>query len=121
MISAKIKELENEEKFGTSAFYKGTLSLLKRYMKHDVPINEVTVEWLNGLEKFILKTASQTTVAMNMRNIRATMNIAKQVGVIRESDYPFGRGKYQIKEGSGKRKHSTRNSLKPLQSIVMEA
>lgn len=112
MISAKIKELENEEKFGTSAFYKGTLSLLKRYMKHDVPINEVTVEWLNGLEKFILKTANQTTVAMNMRNIRATMNIAKQVGVIRESDYPFGRGKYQIKEGSGKKKALNKKQLK---------
>lgn len=112
MISAKIKELENEEKFGTSAFYKGTLSLLKRYMKHDVPINEVTVEWLNGLEKFILKTANQTTVAMNMRNIRATMNIAKQVGVIRESDYPFGRGKYQIKEGSRKKKALNKKQLK---------
>lgn len=114
MISAKIKELENEEKFGTSAFYKGTLSLLKRYMKHDVPINEVTVEWLNGLEKFILKTANQTTVAMNMRNIRATMNIAKQVGVIRKSDYPFGRGKYQIKEGSGKKKALNKKQLKAI-------
>ncbi|WP_299234871.1 site-specific integrase [uncultured Bacteroides sp.] len=114
MISAKIKELENEEKFGTSAFYKGTLSLLKRYMKHDVPINEVTVEWLNDLEKFILKTANQTTVAMNMRNIRATMNIAKQVGVIRESDYPFGRGKYQIKEGSGKKKALNKKQLKAI-------
>lgn len=114
MISAKIKELENEEKFGTSAFYKGTLSLLKRYMKHDVPINEVTVEWLNGLEKFILKTANQTTVAMNMRNIRSTMNIAKQVGVIRESDYPFGRGKYQIKEGSGKKKALNKKQLKAI-------
>lgn len=114
MISAKIKELENEEKFGTSAFYKGTLSLLKRYIKHDVPINEVTVEWLNGLEKFILKTANQTTVAMNMRNIRATMNIAKQVGVIRESDYPFGRGKYQIKEGSGKKKALNKKQLKAI-------
>ena len=114
MISAKIKELENEEKFGTSAFYKGTLSLLKRYMKHDVPINEVTVEWLNGLEKFILKTANQTTVAMNMRNIRAIMNIAKQVGVIRESDYPFGRGKYQIKEGSGKKKALNKKQLKAI-------
>ena len=114
MLSAKIKELENEEKFGTSAFYKGTLSLLKRYMKHDVPINEVTVEWLNGLEKFILKTANQTTVAMNMRNIRATMNIAKQVGVIRESDYPFGRGKYQIKEGSGKKKALNKKQLKAI-------
>lgn len=114
MISAKIKELDNEEKFGTSAFYKGTLSLLKRYMKHDVPIKEVTVEWLNGLEKFILKTANQTTVAMNMRNIRATMNIAKQVGVIRESDYPFGRGKYQIKEGSGKKKALNKKQLKAI-------
>ena len=114
MISAKIKELENEEKFGTSAFYKGTLSLLKRYMKHDVPIKEVTVEWLNGLEKFILKTANQTTVAMNMRNIRATMNIAKQVGVIRESDYPFGRGKYQIKESSGKKKALNKKQLKAI-------
>ena len=114
MISAKIKELENEEKFGTSAFYKGTLSLLKRYMKHDVPINEVTIEWLNGLEKFILKTANQTTLAMNMRNIRATMNIAKQVGVIRESDYPFGRGKYQIKEGSGKKKALNKKQLKAI-------
>lgn len=114
MISAKIKELENEEKFGTSAFYKGTLSLLKRYIKHDVSIKEVTVEWLNGLEKFILKTANQTTVAMNMRNIRATMNIAKQVGVIRESDYPFGRGKYQIKESSGKKKALNKKQLKAI-------
>lgn len=114
MISAKIKELENEEKFGSSAFYKGTLSLLKRYMKHDVPIKEATVEWLNGLEKFILKTANQTTVAMNMRNIRAIMNIAKQLGVIRESDYPFGRGKYQIKEGSGKKKALNKKQLKAI-------
>ena len=112
MISAKIKELDNEEKFGSSTFYKGTLSLLKRYIKHDVLINEVTVEWLNGLEKFILKTASQTTVAMNMRNIRTIMNIAKQTGVIRESDYPFGRGKYQIKEGSGKKKALNKKQLK---------
>lgn len=114
MISAKIKELDNEEKFGSSAFYKGTLSLLKRYIKHDVLINEVTVEWLNGLEKFILKTASQTTVAMNMRNIRTIMNIAKQTGVIRESDYPFGRGKYQIKEGSGKKKALNKKQLKAI-------
>lgn len=114
MISAKIKELDNEEKFGSSAFYKGTLSLLKRYMKHDILINEVTVEWLNGLEKFILKTASQTTAAMNMRNIRTIMNIAKQTGVIRESDYPFGRGKYQIKEGSGKKKALNKKQLKAI-------
>lgn len=114
MISAKIKELDNEEKFGSSTFYKGTLSLLKRYIKHDVLINEVTVEWLNGLEKFILKTANQTTVAMNMRNIRTIMNIAKQTGVIRESDYPFGRGKYQIKEGSGKKKALNKKQLKAI-------
>lgn len=49
-----------------------------------------------------------------MRNIRATMNIAKQVGVIRESDYPFGRGKYQIKESSGKKKALNKKQLKAI-------
>ena len=49
-----------------------------------------------------------------MRNIRAIMNIAKSAGVIREADYPFGRGKYQIKEGVGKKKALNKKQLKAI-------
>lgn len=112
MLEAKIKELDENNKFGSKTFYQSTLSLIKRYKRNNVPIRDITVEWLRDFEKFCLKTVSQTTLAINMRNIRAIMNIAKSAGVIREADYPFGRGKYQIKEGVGKKKHSTRNSSK---------
>lgn len=42
------------------------------------------------------------------------MNIVKSAGVIREADYPFGRGKYQIKEGVGKKKALNKRQLKAI-------
>ncbi len=114
MLEAKIKELEGNNKFGSKTFYQSTLSLIKRYKNNNVSIGDITVEWLRDFEKFCLKTVSQTTLAINMRNIRAIMNIAKSAGMIREADYPFGRGKYQIKEGIGKKKALTKKQLRAI-------
>ena len=52
-----------------------------------------------------------------MRNIRAIMNIAKSAGVIREADYPFGRGKYQIKEGVGKKKSTQQETAQSYRQL----
>lgn len=41
------------------------------------------------------------------RNIRAIMNDAKKNGVIKESQYPFGKGKYEIKTGESRKKALT--------------
>ena len=79
-----------------------------------MPIRDITAEWLRDFEKFCLKTVNQTTLAINMRNIRAIMNIAKAAGMIREADYPFGRDKYQIKEGSGRKKALNKKQLKAI-------
>jgi integrase/recombinase XerD len=114
MLEAKIKELGENNKFGSKTFYQSTLSLIKRYKKNDVPIRDITAEWLRNFEKFCLKTVNQTTLAINMRNIRAIMNIAKSAGMIREADYPFGRGKYQIKEGLGRKKALNKKQLKAI-------
>lgn len=46
------------------------------------------------------------------------MNIAKSAGVIREADYPFGRGKYQIKEGVGKKKALNQETTQMLSPII---
>ncbi|MFR5896647.1 MAG: phage integrase SAM-like domain-containing protein [Phocaeicola massiliensis] len=114
MLEAKIKELGENNKFGSKTFYQSTLSLSKRSKKNDVPILDITAEWLRDFEKFCLKTVNQTTLAINMRNIRAIMNIAKSAGMIREADYPFGRDKYQIKEGSGRKKALNKKQLKAI-------
>ena len=39
-----------------------------------------------------------------MRNLRAIMNEAKRGGIIKDSQYPFGRGKYEIKTGDSIKK-----------------
>ena len=48
---------------------------------------------------------AQTTIAIHLRTLRAILNIAKQQGVIREAQYPFGRGpgRYCIQAGTGRK------------------
>lgn len=38
-----------------------------------------------------------------MKHIRAIMNEAKRAGIINESQYPFGRGRYEIQAGEGRK------------------
>lgn len=114
MFEAKIKELKENDKFGSMGSNKTTLSTIKRFKKNEVQFRDVTVEWLREYEKFCLKTMNQTSLAINLRNIRAIINDAKTAGMIKESDYPFGKGKYQIKEGIGKKKALTKKQLKSI-------
>lgn len=114
MLEATIKELKDNEKFGSMGSYKTTLSTIKRFKKNEVQFRDITVEWLREYERFCLKTMNQTSLAINLRNIRTTMNVAKAAGMIREADYPFGRGKYQIKEGIGKKKALTKKQLRAI-------
>ena len=50
MLEAKIKELGENNKFGSKTFYQSTLSLIKRYKKNDVPIRDITAVWLRDFE-----------------------------------------------------------------------
>lgn len=90
MLEATIKELKDNEKFGSMGSYKTTLSTIKRFKKNEVQFRDITVEWLREYERFCLKTMNQTSLAINLRNIRTTMNVAKAAGMIREADYPSG-------------------------------
>lgn len=49
-----------------------------------------------------------------MRNIRTLMNEAKRAGVIKESQYPFGKGLFEIKTGIGRKKGLTKKQLKAI-------
>lgn len=114
MLEAKIRERKGINKYGTSGSNKTTLSSIRRFKKNEVQLRDVTVEWLYEYEKFLKKTMGQTSIAINLRNVRAIINVAKAAGMIRESDYPFGKGKFQIKEGSGKKKALTKKQLKAI-------
>lgn len=38
-----------------------------------------------------------------MRTLRAIINEAKRCGVVRESNYPFGKGRFEIQNGEGRK------------------
>jgi Site-specific recombinase XerD len=106
-IQAKIDLLTENEQIGTMSTYKSTLRFVSEFAGNGVPFNAVTPQWLTKCEMFWLKSQNYTTIGIYMRNIRAMMNEAKKNGIIKESQYPFGKGKYEIKTGESRKKALT--------------
>ena len=60
--------------------------------------------WLKRFEESMRSSGkSQTTIAMNMRSLRSIINEARRSGLVKDALYPFGRGKYEIQEGEGRK------------------
>ncbi len=105
LVEEKIAQCKKSERIGTMQSFLTTLAHVVKYKGRSVPVDNVTPEWLEGLEEHMSGTGkSITTIAINMRNIRTMMNVAKKKGLIREMQYPFGEGKFVIKTEEGKKK-----------------
>jgi len=115
-FKAKIKSLEIEGRAGTQVYYNCALTSFEKFAGENIQFITVNVDWLKRYEKFMLnKSCSYTTIGMYLRAMRALMNDAKRVDVIKESQYPFGMGKYEIPTGSGRKLALT---LQQINSIV---
>ena len=106
-IKAKTEFLKREERIGTMLYYHGVLRGIEVFAGSSVAFEDVTIEWLKRYEKFMLKDKNHTTVGFHMRGIRAMMNEAKKIGLIKESAYPFGKDKYTIQSGESRKKALT--------------
>lgn len=104
LLEAKMAELKKNKQIGTMQSYQTTLSNLCKYKSKKIPIENVTVDWLNNYEKYLSGDRSITTVSINMRNIRTIMNIALTNGYIKSDQYPFGKGRYEIQTVEGIKK-----------------
>ncbi|WP_287682057.1 phage integrase SAM-like domain-containing protein [Bacteroides cellulosilyticus] len=80
----------------------------------------VTPDWLRNCEKFWLKTKNNTTIGMYFRNLRIIINEARKAGVIKEAQYPFGKGKYEIPVGQSVKKALSTEQLKVIFSYVCD-
>jgi integrase len=91
------------------------LKSLELFTSRNLDFETVTVDWLKKYEKHLLNSEkSYTTISMQMRVIRTLMNQAKRDGVIKETQYPFGKDKYEIKEGANTKKALTLNEIKQI-------
>ena len=101
---AKIDELEKAGRVGSASAFRGALLGIERFAGSRLAFDSITPTWLRKYAGFLLSEGKrQTTVAIHMRHIRVIINDAKRAGVIKEAQYPFGRGKYEIQEGEGRK------------------
>lgn len=111
----KIDALLKEGRVGTMLYYDNVLKNIEKFEGKQIFFEQVTVDWLRRYEKYLLRTKNFTTVGMHMRAIRAIMNAAQKSGAIKESQYPFGKDRYEIKTGEGRKKALT---LKQIAQIL---
>lgn len=103
-IQQKIKNLKENEQFGTAQIYGNLLVTLERYAGAGIEYADITPKWLRGYERYEQERGlKQTTIAIHLRSLKAVINDAVAVGVIKPNSYPFGRGKFEIREGEGRK------------------
>lgn len=100
----KIEELQKQDRIGSKLVYNVVLQGIERFSGPRVSFESVSVEWLHRYERFLLNEGkSRTTVGIHMRHIRAILNEACRCGLLKEAQYPFGRGRYEIQAGEGRK------------------
>ncbi len=102
-FKARIERSEFEEKYSSAELCMYSLRSIEAFAGEKIAFSQITVDWLKRFEKFLTsKGKSYTTISMYMRQLQAVINEAKKVGVIKTHQYPFGVGKYEIPQHSGR-------------------
>lgn len=100
----KIDTLKATGRIGSMVVYRGVLLGLERFGGTHIRFDAVTPSWLGRYSSFLLSEGkTQTTVAIHLRHLRAILNEARKRGIIRDAQYPFGRDRYEIQEGEGRK------------------
>jgi len=118
-----INKLKSMSQIGTANLYDASLKSIKNfllYKKGDIPSKlsfyEVTSDWLEQYERYMLDTLnrSHNTVSMYLRSFRAIFNRAIDDKDIDKEIFPFGKKKYKIPSARGIKKALTKSELKTL-------
>jgi integrase len=100
----KISELRKSGQIGTAITYECSLKSVQKYTSKDLAFSDITQEWLKRYEAHLFdEEKSRTTIKFYMGCIRAIMNEARELRIINDAQYPFGKGKYEIKTAIGRK------------------
>jgi len=99
LYQSKIDDLKLNDKLGTAEWYTYSKKSLEGFIGEELKFSRITIPFLQSFERHLLKgKKSYTTISMYMRALQSIVNIAKSQGIISQSQYPFGKGKYEIPE-----------------------
>ncbi len=117
----KMKELQENEQAGTYLNYKNTLRNIECFAGNKIPLGAITVDWLNRCEKYWLSTGKNySSISIYFRALKCVLNRAVKNDVLKETQYPFGKGKYEIPQGCGRKLALTLSEIKKVISYTDE-
>lgn len=103
-IQIREQELRKTSHIGTADILRALLLSMNAFSKREVQYIDVSISWLRRFEEFMRASGKgQTTIAIYMRALRSIFNQARAIGIVKEAQYPFGRGRYEIQEGEGRK------------------
>lgn len=109
-----IDQLRSNDQVGSADAYRTAMSALKKF-KANLRFRDVTPEFLQDFENWMVyRGKSITTVGIYLRQLRTIVNVAKEKGIIKPQDYPFGRRKYTIPGGRNIKKALNISQIKQI-------
>lgn len=103
-FQSKIDQLNANGQIGTRNMYVTILKGIERFGGTNISFDSITEDWLKKYEKFLVKEEkSWATIGMHFRHLRAIVNEAIKSGDMKQANYPFGKGKFEIKSAEGRK------------------
>jgi integrase/recombinase XerD len=111
----KIEELTKGGQIGTASSYKCAINSIQKFTTKDLKYSDITLDWVKKYEVHLLsEEKTRTTIKFYIGCLRAIMNEGKGLRIITEAQYPFGKGKFEIKTGTGRKLALTLNQINKL-------
>ena len=99
----KIQSMRAEDRIGNASFYQCSKNSILAYTDKKLKFSDITISWLKGFEKHLInKGVSYATIGMYLRSLRVILKDAISIGILSETNYPFGKDKYKIPTSKGR-------------------
>ena len=115
MLAAMMEEFRREGKVNSFYRCRSALKNINRFGGSDIPLADVTVDWLKRCEKFWTDEGkSRTTVSIYMKTLKTVMKQALDDGMIPATAFPYGYRRYVIRSGEGRKLALSKSSIKKI-------
>lgn len=121
-FSLKIEKLEGYDRYSSAGLYRSVLKSIYLFSQgeNELCFSDITPGWLKRFEEFLSERGkSQSTIRTYLETVRTIMNEARRDKIITESQYPFGKDRYEIRNASVRRNHLSLVKLKELMSAEL--
>lgn len=113
MLSSMMEEFRTEGRVNSYYRCRSTLKSIERFAGNDIPLSDITPHWLKSCEAFWRgEGKSATTVSIYMKTLKSIVNRAFRDGLVGPNAFPYGRGRYVVPAGNGRKRALSRSAIR---------